>query len=135
MNNQINNHHLMLTKAIEIIINSGITSNTEDLIHYRKLTKDKGYCHIEIYGLSYFPLKLKLAYAENEKSNQAERYSAQVNRWKDEALFIYSGDGWKKQTYLRTLKELKTMIGCDHVIKLSELKQWIKVELDTLRAA
>ncbi len=125
MNKQMNNHHRMLNKVIDIIKSCGITSNTEDTMHYRKLEKDKSNCHIEIYGISYFPIKLKIAYAENEKSNQAERYTTQVNRWRDEATFIYSGLGWNKQSYKRVLSELKGMIGSDHVLTLEELTNWL----------
>lgn len=123
------NHQLLISRIKAVIESSGISSNSDDVYHYKRLLSDKGHCHIELYGLTHFPIKLKTAYAESNKSNQAERYVTQVQRMRDEVFFIYDGDGWKKQTYKRALSDIKHFIGSCHVFTLREFEEWLKTKL------
>jgi hypothetical protein len=130
MNKPLQNHLKMINDIVRVLETVGVTSNQEDAYCYRKLSKNPDCCHIELYGFAHFPIKIKTAYAEDISSNQAERYVTQINRMRDEVLFIYHGDGWKKQTYLRALSEIKRGIGTDHVLSLKEFEEWLIAKLE-----
>jgi hypothetical protein len=125
MNKPLNNHLKMINEIVTMLEKVGITSNYEDAYCFRKLSKDPDCCHIELYGFTYFPIKLKTAYAEDMSSNQAERYVTQINRIRDEILFVYHGYGWKKPTYLRALSDIRLGIGADHVLNFNEFEAWL----------
>ena len=129
MNKPLNNHLKMLNEIMTVSDRAGITSNQEDAYCYRKLSKDSDCCHFELYGFTHFPIKLKTAYAEDVTSNQAERYVTQISRMRDEVLFVHHGHGWKKQTYLRALSDIKRGIGADHVFNMQEFEMWLNTKL------
>jgi hypothetical protein len=130
MNKPLQNHLKMINDIVRVLEAVGVTSNQEDAYCYRKLSKDPDCCHIELYGFSHFPIKIKTAYAEDMSSNQAERYVTQIGRMRDEVLFIYHGYGWKKQTYKRALTDIKEGIGADHVLSLKEFEEWLIAKLE-----
>jgi hypothetical protein len=125
MNRPLQHHLKMLNELVAMMEAKGVTSNQEDAYCYRKLSKDPDCCHIELYGFVHYPIKIKTAYAEDIRSNQAERYVTQIGRMRDEVLFIYHGHGWKKQTYLRALSDIRLGIGADHVLNLNEFEAWL----------
>jgi hypothetical protein len=120
----------MISNITTMLEAAGVTSNQEDAYCYRKLSKDPDCCHIELYGFTHFPIKIKTAYAEDMGSNQAERYVTQMSRIRDEAFFIYHGYGWKKQTYKRALSDIERNIGADHVFNVQEFKEWLIAKLE-----
>jgi hypothetical protein len=129
MNKPLNNHLKMMNEIVTVFERVGITSNQDDSYCYRKLLKDPDCCHLELYGFTHFPIKIKTAYAEDMSSNQSERYVTQIGRMRDEVLFIYHGYGWKKQTYLLALSDIRRGIGADHVLNLKEFETWLKAKL------
>ena len=126
MNKPLQNHNNLIKHIKLILENCGLSSNQDDLYHYKRLTKDVHKCHIEIYGLTPFPIKIKTAFAEGMQSNQAERTVIQIQRIRDEIFFIYDGVGWKKQCYKKALSEIKQRIGSDHVFNIKEFESWLK---------
>jgi hypothetical protein len=130
MNKPLNNHLKMLNDIMAVLERVGVTANQEDAYCYRKLSKDSDCCHFELYGFTHFPIKLKTAYAEDMSSNQAERYVTQIGRMRDEVFFIYHGYGWKKQTYLIALNDIRRGIGADHVLNLKEFEEWLIAKLE-----
>jgi len=119
-----------MNDIVRVLEAVGVTSNQEDAYCYRKLSKDPDCCHIELYGFTHFPIKIKTAYAEDMSSNQAERYVTQISRMRDEVLFVYHGYGWKKQTYKRALSDIKRDIGADHVLSLKEFEEWLIAKIE-----
>jgi hypothetical protein len=130
MNKPLQNHLKMIRDIVTVLEVVGVSSNQEDAYCYRKLSKDPDCCHIELYGFTHFPIKIKTAYAEDTSSNQAERYVTQVDRIRDEVLFIYDGYGWEKKTYSRSLSDIKRCIGEDHVLSLKEFEEWLIAKLE-----
>jgi hypothetical protein len=130
MNKQLTNHAMILKLTITTIEQSGITSNQDDDIYYLRLPKGRGYCHIELVGLTPYPLLIKTAYAEDFRNNQAIRYLGQLEQIPDEVLFIYAGYGWKKQSHLKVLGAIKHRLGSDHVFNLQEFETWLKTKLE-----
>ena len=116
----------MINDIVTVLETVGVTTNQENAYCYRKLSKDPDYCHIELYGFTHFPIKIKTAYAEDMSSNQAERYVTQISRMRDEVFFIYNGLGWNKRNYKQALKDIKSEIGIDHVFHLQEFKIWLE---------
>jgi hypothetical protein len=130
MNKPLQNHLKMINDIVRVLEAVGVTSNQEDAYCYRKLSKNPDCCHIELYGFTHFPIKIKTAYAEDMSSNQAERYVTQISRMRDEVLFVYHGYGWKKQTYKRALSDIKRDIGADHVLSLKEFEEWLIAKIE-----
>jgi hypothetical protein len=129
MNKSQQNHLKMMNDIVRVLEAVGVTSNQEDAYCYRKLSKDPDCCHIELYGFTHFPIKIKTAYAEDMSSNQAERYVTQLSRMQNEVFFIYKGLGWNKQNYKQALRDIKREIGIDHVFHLQEFKIWLENKL------
>jgi hypothetical protein len=129
MNKPLQNHLKMINNIVTILEVLGVTSNQEDAYCYRKLTKDPDCCHLELYGFTHFPIKIKTAYAEDISSNQAERYVTQIGRMRDEVLFVYDGHGWTKTSYKRALNDIRRDIGVDHVLHLNDFETWIKAKI------
>tara|TARA_R100000544_G_C2227255_1_gene61732 strand:- start:1295 stop:1702 length:408 start_codon:yes stop_codon:yes gene_type:complete len=130
MNKQLTNHAMMLKLTVTALEQSGIASNQDDDIYYQRLPKGRGYCHIELVGLTPYPLLIKTAYAEDFSNNQAIRYLGQLEQIPDEVLFIYAGFGWKKQSHLKVLAAIKKRLGSDHVFNLQEFETWLKTKLE-----
>jgi len=130
MNKQSRNHKFIVNSATAILEKLGIGSDTNNEIYYSRLTKDKDSCHLIIHGLTFYPLKVKTAHAEGNKSNQAEGYVTKINRMKDEVIFVYAGDGWRKLSYLWAIHDISNTIGTDHVFNLKQLESWIKTKLE-----
>jgi hypothetical protein len=130
MNKPLQNHLKMINDIVRVLEAVGVTSNQEDAYCYRKLSKNPDCCHIELYGYTHFPIKIKTAYAEDMTSNQAERYVTQISRMRDEVLFVYHGYGWKKQTYKQALSDIKRDIGADHVLNLKEFEEWLIAKIE-----
>ena len=129
MNKQLTNHSMMLKLTTAVLEQSSITTNQDDDIYYIRLPKCLGYCHIELVGLTPYPLLIKTAYAEDFSNNQAIRYLGQLEQIPDEVLFIYAGHGWKKQSHLKVLTAIKRRLGSDHVFNLQEFEAWSKTKL------
>ena len=129
MNKPLQNHLNMFNNIATMLEAEGVTTNQEDAYCYRKLSKNPDSCHIELYGFTHFPIKIKTAYAEDMSSNQAERYVTQISRMRDEVFFIYNGLGWNKKTYKRALSDIKRDIVADRVFHLQEFKIWLKNKL------
>ena len=129
MDKQSRNHQFIVNSATTILENLGVGSDTNNEIYYSRLTKDKDCCHLIIHGLTFYPLKVKTAFAESKMSNQAEGYVTKISRMKDEVIFIYAGDGWRKQSYLWAIHDISNAIGTDHVFNLKEFDSWIKTKL------
>jgi len=129
MDKQSRNHQLIVNSVIAALDKKGIGSDQTSDTYYSRLTKDKDCCHLIIHGLTFYPLKIKTAFAESKMSNQAEGYVTKINRMKDEVIFIYAGEGWRKQSYLWTLYDISNAIGTDHVFNLIQFEAWIKTKL------
>lgn len=125
MNKQNTNHLMMLKLFITTLEKQGITSNIHDDIHYIQLPKYRGYCHIKLIGVTPCPIFIKTAYAEDFSNNQAIRYLGQLDLIHDDVLFVYAGNGWKKQTHLEVLTAIRNRLGNDHVINLTEVEHWL----------
>ena len=135
MNKPQTNHIMMLNLTTSVMQQSGITPNQEDDIYYQRLPKRHGYCHFELVGLVTNSLLIKTAYAEGFSNNQAIRYLGQLDQIHDEVIFVYAGNGWKKQSHLKALSAIKRRLGSDHVFNLIEFKAWLKAKLDEKQAA
>lgn len=125
MDKQSRNHQLIVNSVIAILEKSHIGSDQINETYYSRLIKDKDCCHLIIHGLTFYPLKIKTAFAESKASNQAEGYVTKINRMKDEAIFIYAGEGWRKQSYLWALYDISNAIGTDHVFNLKQFEAWV----------
>ena len=130
MNKQLTNHSMMLKLTLTALEQSGITSNQDDDIYFQRLPKGRGYCHIELVGLTPYPLLIKTAYAEDFSNNQAIRYLGQLEQIQDEVIFIYAGNGWRKQSHLKVLSAIKRRLGSDYVLNLQEFESHLKVKLE-----
>lgn len=129
MNKQNTNHLMMLKVLITTLEKQGVTSNIHDDIHYIQLPKYRGYCHIKLVGVAPCPIFIKTAYAEDFNNNQAIRYLGQLDLIDDDVLFVYAGNGWKKQSHLEVLTAIRKRLGNDHVIKLTEVEHWLNQRL------
>lgn len=129
MDKQSRNHQFIVNSVIAILKKHGIDSDQSNETHYSRLNKDKDCCHLIIHGLTFYPLKVKTAFAESKMSNQADGYVTKINRMKDKVIFIYAGDGWRKQSYLWALGDITNNIGTDHVFNLQEFETWLKTKL------
>ena len=129
MDKQSTNHQLMVNSVIGILEKNNIGSDQSNEVYYSRLIKDKDCCHLIIHGLTIYPQKVKTAFAESKASNQAEGYVTKINRMKDEVLFIYAGDGWRKYSYIWALHDINKSIGKDHVFNLKEFDEWVKTKL------
>jgi hypothetical protein len=125
MDKQSRNHQLIVRSVIAVLDKNGIGSSQNSDTYYSRLVKDKDCCHLIIHGLTFYPLKIKTAFAESKMSNQAEGYVTKINRMKDEVIFIYAGDGWQKQSYLWALYDINNAIGKDHVFNLKQFESWV----------
>lgn len=130
MDKQSRNHHFIVKSVIDILNRYNIGADENNEIYYFRLTKDKDCCHLIIHGLTFYPLKVKTAFAESKMSNQAEGYVTRINRMKDEVIFVYAGEGWRKQSYLWALYDISESIGKDHVFNLKEFEGWVKSKLE-----
>lgn len=130
MDKQSINHNFIVKSVIEVLNKYEIDSDQNKETYYSRLAKDKDCCHLIIHGLTFYPLKVKTAFAESKMSNQAEGYVTKINRMKDEVIFIYAGDGWRKQSYLWALYDINESIGKDHVFNLKEFEGWVKSKLE-----
>ena len=130
MDKQYRNHKLIVNSVIEIFKKNNINSDQSNEIYYSRLIKDKDCCHLIIHGLTFYPIKIKTAFAQSKMSNQAEGYITKINRMKDDVIFIYDGDGWRKQSYLWAIHEISNSIGTEHVFKLNQFESWVKAKLE-----
>jgi hypothetical protein len=129
MDKQSRNHQLIVNSVIAALDKNGIGTDETSETYYSRLIKDKDCCHFIIHGLTFYPLKIKTAFAESKMSNQAEGYVTKINRMKDDVIFIYAGEGWQKQSYLWALYDISNSIGTDHVFNLKQFESWIENKL------
>jgi|GEM_PF-7068685 len=130
MDKQSKNHQLMVNSVIAILEKNNIGSDQSNETYYSRLIKDKDCCHLIINGLTFYPLKVKTAFAESKSSNQAEGYITKINRMKDEVIFIYAGEGWRKQSYLWALYDISNSIDTNHVFNLKQFESWVEDKLE-----